>query len=230
MISTKEALRQVPLLSDLNEKELELLSDVSSIRKYSKNDTIIHKEDEGESFFSLLSGRVKIVLDDDEGKEIIVGILHDHEFFGELSLLDGQPRSATVVALEPTETVAIKRKDFLKQLTNNPGMCIKVLAELAGRIRKSNELIGSLAFLDVCGRLARVLLDMAKDQGQEQIDGIKIKVSHSRTELANLVGTTRETLTRALKTLETMGYLRISREKKNIFTITNIDGLTSRIC
>lgn len=218
------------MLSDLSDEELEILSKVATVRKYEKNETIIHKSDEGDSFFSLISGRVKVVLTDDEGKEFIVEILQDNDFFGELSLLDGEPRSATIVALEPTETVSLRRKEFIDQLLKHPKISIKVLAIMAKRLRKSNDQIGSLAFLDVCGRLARVLLDMARGQNDEQTDGIRINVSHNRTELANLVGTTRETLTRALKTLESMGYLKISRNQKNVFIVTNVEGLKSRIC
>lgn len=231
MKATYQALKRVPLFSDLNDEEIGLLCDCALVKEYVKNDTIISKHDEGDTVFSLLSGRVKIVLTDDEGKEFIVGILGEGEFFGELALLDGKPRSATVVALEETQAVALSRNDFLKQLERTPSMCIKVMTELARRLRYSNEQIGSLAFLDVCGRLARILLDMARDQQEDELhDGISIKVAYSRTELANLVGTTRETLTRALKTLEAMGYIKIDTPERGVFLITNYQGLSSRVC
>jgi CRP/FNR family transcriptional regulator, cyclic AMP receptor protein len=226
MITTKEALKQVPLFSNLADGELESLSKAALVKEYDKNDTIIHKADEGDSFFSLVSGRVKVVLTDDEGKEFIVGILQPLEFFGEMALLDGEPRSASVVAIEKTEVVVLKRDDFLRQFTTNPEMAKKVISVLGRRLRHANEHIESLVFLDVCGRLARVLLDMAAETGKSLDDGIEFTVTHSRTELANLVGTTRETLTRALKTLETMGYIRI---KKNTFVITNTTGLKNRM-
>ncbi|MFA6450673.1 MAG: Crp/Fnr family transcriptional regulator [bacterium] len=226
MIATNEALKKVPLFSNLSASELESLSKEASIREYEKNETIIHKQDEGDSFFSLVSGRVKVVLTDDEGKEFIVGILQPLEFFGEMALLDGEPRSASVVAIEKTEVIVLKREDFLRQFTTNPEMAKKVIAVLGKRLRHANEHIESLVFLDVCGRLARVLLDLAAETGKEMDDGIEFTVSHSRTELANLVGTTRETLTRALKTLETMSYIRI---RKNTFVITNTTGLKNRM-
>lgn len=230
MKATLQALRRLPLFSDLTDEEVALLSEHALVKEYVKNDTIISKHEEGDTVFSLLSGRVKIVLTDDEGKEFIVGILGEGEFFGELALLDGKPRSATVVALEETQAVALSRKDFIEQLERTPSLCIKVMMELARRLRYSNEQIGSLAFLDVCGRLARILLDMAKDQDQELHDDISIKVAYSRTELSNLVGTTRETLTRALKTLESMGYIKIDTPNRGVFLITNFKGLSSRVC
>jgi CRP-like cAMP-binding protein len=226
MISPKEALKTVPLFSSLTDKELESLGKVAFVREYDKNEMIIHKHDEGDTFFSLIGGRVKVVLADDEGKEFIVGILQPNEFFGELALLDGEPRSASVVAIDKTEVLVVRRDDFLRLFTTNPEMAKKVIAVLGKRLRNANEHIESLAFLDVCGRLARILLDMGGESGKEVEAGIEISVTHSRTELANLVGTTRETLTRALKTLETMGYIRI---RKNTFIITNTMGLKNRV-
>jgi len=225
-MTTKEVFEKVPLFSDLTGNELEALSKASTYKKYDKDEIIIHKQDEGDSFFSIVSGRVKVVLADDEGKEFIVGILQSQEFFGELSLIDGEPRSATVVAIEPTEVVTLGREDFIKQFTSHPDIAIKVLRVLGRRLRNANESMESLVFLDVCGRLARILLDMAREDGISSAEGIEIKVTHKRTELASLVGTTRETLTRALKTLEIMGYINI---KKNSFIIKSADGLKSRV-
>lgn len=230
MKETFQALKRVSLLSDLSDDEIKLLCGCAALKSYKKGDAIISKHEEGDTMFSLLSGRVKVVLTDDEGKEFIVGILTEGDFFGELALLDGKPRSATVVALETTQAVALRRTDFLEQLHHNPEMCVKVMVELANRLRRSNEQIGSLAFLDVCGRLARVLMDMVGDQVKENKDGMTIKVAYSRTELANLVGTTRETLTRALKTLEVMGYIKIDTPERGVFSITNFEGLSNRIC
>jgi len=223
----KQALKKVPLFASLSEKELDLLDSVSSSKSYDKNQMIIHKSDEGDTFFSIITGKVKVVLTDEEGKEYIVGILKSMEFFGELALLDGEPRSATVVALEPTEVVVIRREDFLKQVTCNPELCIKIVGVLGARLRKANKQIADLAFLDVCGRLASMLLGLAETQESPRTDqGIVVDIDYSRTELANLVGTTRETLTRGLKTLENMGYILL---KKNKLIITNETGLRNRM-
>jgi CRP/FNR family transcriptional regulator/CRP/FNR family cyclic AMP-dependent transcriptional regulator len=226
MIETIQALKKVPLFTNLTDAELKLLSSASSVKTFVKNQTIIHKSDEGDTFFSILAGKVKVVLTDEEGREYIVGILKQNEFFGELALLDGEPRSATVVAMMRTDVLVLKREDFLSQMTTNPEMCIKILGVLGVRLRKANQHIESLVFLDVCGRLARMLLDMAETQGRETGEGIIVEVEHSRTDLANLIGTTRETLTRALKTLENMGYIDI---RKNQFLIMNAAGLRGRM-
>lgn len=226
MVTAKEALKNVPLFSGLSDAELEILSRDSYMKKYDKNEFIIHKHDKGDTFFALVAGRVKVVLTDDEGKEFIVDVLRPQEFFGELALLDGEPRSADVVAIEPTEVVVLRREDFIRQFTTNPEIAKKVINVLGKRLRSANEHIESLVFLDVCGRLARILLDTAAETGKEVEGGIEIEVAHRRAELANLVGTTRETLSRALKTLESMGYIKVH---KNIFLITSKAGLKNRM-
>jgi len=223
----EQALKKVPLFASLSDKEYKILSSVSTVRKFDKAEIIIHKSDIGDTFFSILNGKVKVVLTDEEGKEFIVGILKPLEFFGELSLLDGEPRSASVVALETTDVLVLKRDDFLAQITRNPEMCIKIVGVLGDRLRKANHQIENLVFLDVCGRLSRMLLDMVETQGGSQTEqGIVIEVDFSRTELANIVGTTRETLTRALKTLENMGYIAV---RKNKLTIIDEAGLRKRM-
>ena len=224
--ASRQALQKVPLFESLNEQELNLLGNVSSVKGFDKNQTIIQKSDEGDTFFSIISGKVKVILSDEEGKEYIVGILKPLEFFGELALLDGEPRSAYVVALERTDVLVLKREDFLHLIITNPELCIKIVGVLGRRLRKANEHIESLVFLDVCGRLARLILDLGEQQGKRTDDGTLIEIEYSRTELANLIGTTRETLTRALKTLETMGYIAI---RKNKIIITNEPGLRTRM-
>ena len=107
MIETVQALKKVPLFTNLSDAELKLLSSASSVKAFVKNQIIIHKSDEGDTFFSILSGKVKVVLTDEEGREYIVGILKQNEFFGELALLDGEPRSASVVAMTRTEVVVV---------------------------------------------------------------------------------------------------------------------------
>ncbi len=223
----KIALQKVPLFSSLSDSQIALLESVSMHRTFEKGQTIIHKSDRGDTFFSILTGKVRVILTDEEGKEFIVGILKQFDFFGELSLLDGEPRSATIVSQDATEVLVIKRDDFLKLITKHPEMCIKILEVLGSRLRKANQHIESLVFLDVCGRLARMLLDMGESADASKTDqGTVIEVEYSRTGLASLVGTTRETLTRALKTLENMGYILI---RKNRLVITNESGLRTRM-
>lgn len=223
----KLALQKVPLFTSLTDSQIDLLENLSTTRTFEKGQTIIHKSDRGDTFFSILEGKVRVILTDEEGKEFIVGILKQFDFFGELSLLDGEPRSATIVAQETTNVLVIKRDDFLRLITSHPEMCIKILEVLGTRLRKANQHIESLVFLDVCGRLARMLLDMGESTDASKTEqGTVIEIEYSRTDLANLVGTTRETLTRALKTLENMGYILI---RKNKLVITNENGLRTRM-
>lgn len=220
------ALKEVPLFNDFSAKELKVLEQTAQVRSYGKGDEIVHRSEEGDTFFSIVEGRVKVILADDEEKEYILGVLRPKEFFGELALLDGEPRSATVVALEETEVMALQRDDFLKQIKNHPELCIKLMVVLGRRLRNANESIESLAFKDVCGRLAKMILDMAETSGEKQDDGIHVPLEYSRTELAHQIGTTRETLTRALKTLQSMGHIKVRRKS---LLITSEKGLQDRV-
>lgn len=220
------ALKEVPMFMEFSPKELKVLEQTAQVRRYAKGEEIVHRSEAGDTFFSILDGRVKVILTDDEEKEYILGVLRPKDFFGELALLDGEPRSATVVALEPTEVLALKRDDFLDQIKKHPEICIKLMVELGRRLRKANHSIESLAFKDVCGRLAKMILDMAEISGEKEAGGISVPVEYSRTEMAHQIGTTRETLTRALKTLQSMGLIKVRR--KNLF-ISSEKGLEGRV-
>ncbi|MFH1538482.1 MAG: Crp/Fnr family transcriptional regulator [bacterium] len=222
----QSALREVPLFSDFSAKELKVLEQTAQVRQYGKGDEIVHRSEEGDTFFSILEGKVKVILTDDESKEYILGVLRPKEFFGELALLDGEPRSATVVALEETEVLALQRDDFLQQIKKHPELCIKLMIVLGRRLRKANQSIESLAFKDVCGRLAEMILDLAESTGENKDEGILVPLEYSRTELAHQIGTTRETLTRALKTLQSMGNIQVKRKS---LLITSEKGLRDRI-
>ncbi|MEW5945609.1 MAG: Crp/Fnr family transcriptional regulator [bacterium] len=220
------ALREVPLFNEFSQRELKVIAQAATVRRYEKNEVIIHKLERGDTFFSIIDGRVKVILSDEDGKEFIVDVLKPKEFFGELALLDGEPRSATVVAQEPTEVLVLTREEFLNQLKKHPELGIKIMRVLGRRLRRANQRIESLAFMDVCGRLAGTLIDLAASSGEKQSDGVNVPLDFSRTELANLVGTTRETLTRALRTLQSMGYIKI---KKKFVVVTNMKGLEGRM-
>ena len=127
--------------------------------------------------------------------------------FGELSLLDGKPRSANVVATEATNLYMVRRSDFLQLLYKVPQIAVGLLAELASRLRKTDRKIEGLALLDVTSRISETLLQLADEQGEEQKTGIMLKNRPSHQQLANMAGTTRETVSRVLKRLESQGYI-----------------------
>lgn len=203
-------LKKIPLFYSLKDDELEAINRVSIIRKFPKDHLILLEDEEGDTLFIIIKGKVKVTAFSEQGKEVIFSILSDGDFFGDMSLLDGKPRSASVVAIEESEVRLIRRSDFISSLENHPGIALKLLEELTSRLRKADERIESLALLDVTGRVAGILLQLAEEQGYPQSGGILIKSRPTHQELANMAGTTRETVTRVLKQLSRKNYIILS--------------------
>ena len=207
-------LRNVSLFESLDQQELEALSDVTFTRTFSKDNVIILAEEEGDTLFILKKGQVKVSIVSEEGREVILSLLGPGSVFGELSLLDGKPRSANVVATEETDLLMLRRADFLQLIYKTPQIATALLAELATRMRKTDRQIEGLALLDVTSRISDTLLQLATEQGAETTDGVTIESRPTQQELANMSGTTRETVSRVLKRLEGQGY--INRNGRNI--------------
>ena len=199
--------KQIPLFSTLRDEELEAILKLSFIKKCPKDTIILLEDEEGDTLFIILKGKVKVTTFSEGGKEVIFSILSEGDFFGDMSLLDGKPRSATVISIEDSELRLIRRIDFKKLVEMHPGIALKLLEELTSRLRKADERIESLALLDVTGRIAGILLQLANDHG-ERIGSVSLIIRSRPThqELANMAGTTRETVTRVLKQLETRKY------------------------
>lgn len=200
-------LRQIPLFSSLKDEEIEAIYKLSVTKKCSKDTIILLEDEEGDTLFVILSGKVKVTTFSESGKEVIFSILNEGDFFGDMSLLDGKPRSATVISIEESELRLIRRSDFNKLIESHPGIALKLLEELTSRLRKADERIESLALLDVTGRVAGILLQLADERGEKTEGSILIKSRPTHQELANMVGTTRETVTRILKQLGNKKYI-----------------------
>jgi CRP/FNR family transcriptional regulator/CRP/FNR family cyclic AMP-dependent transcriptional regulator len=169
-----------------------------------------------------VKGRVKIVVNADDGREHILGVLQDGDFFGEMSLIDGQSRSASAVAVEDVQMVTVQRDEFLKLLRSNPEISLKLLVTLSQRLRAADRNMESLAFLSAPGRVARLLLELAKEHGEQTSEGITINHVMTRQELASLAGTSRETLTRVLMDYQERGIIHLD---KNRLTLRKEDKL-----
>ena len=209
-------LRHVSLFESLDQQELEALSDVAFTRTFSKDNVIILAEEEGDTLFILKNGQVKVSIVSEEGREVILSLLGPGSVFGELSLLDGKPRSANVVATEETDLLMLRRADFLQLIYKTPQIATALLAELATRMRKTDRQIEGLALLDVTSRISDTLLQLATEQGAETTDGVTIESRPTQQELANMSGTTRETVSRVLKRLEGQGYINRNGRKITI--------------
>ena len=200
-------LKKVSLFEGLDENELTALASSTVVRTFPKDNVIILAEEQGDTLFVIQRGRVKVSIVSEDGREVILSSLGEGDFFGDMSLLDSKPRSANVTATEETELLMLRRGDFLHLIKNIPQIAIKLLAVLAGRLRKTDRKIEGLALSDVTGRITQTLLQLAEDQGVYTEKGVHIRNRPTHQDLANMSGTTRETVTRILKRLEKQGYI-----------------------
>ena len=196
-------LRSVPLFASFSEEPLRLLATVVTRRSVTRGTIIMAAGDPTDSLYIVLSGRLKVMMSDADGKEVILTILGPGEFFGEMGLIDDAPRSASVVAIEACELLAINRRDFKKCLAENFEMSMAVMRGLVRRLREADRKIGSLALLDVYGRVARLLLDMA-----ETVDGQKMVTKRlPKQDIAKMIGASREMVSRVMKDLQMGGFI-----------------------
>jgi CRP/FNR family cyclic AMP-dependent transcriptional regulator len=193
--------RKFHLFADLDDRELAGIAAVAKSRRYGKDDVVFYADESGDIFCLIREGQVKVTMISPEGKEIILKLLGPGDFFGEMALFDDEPRSATVVATEPLELVTIWRNDFLQILAENFTLTRKVLAELSRRLRSASSRIESLATMDVYGRLARFFLDLARDQGKVLDNGYVAVTRPTHQAMANMIGTSRETVSRLIHDL-----------------------------
>jgi CRP/FNR family cyclic AMP-dependent transcriptional regulator len=201
-------LKNVSLFACLPDHDVEEISKLATTRSYSKNTIIISEGDNTDSFYAVLSGKVKVYLSDSEGKEVIINMLQEGDYFGELALLDDEPRSASVMTTEDSKLALISKTAFQEVLTQNPAMALGIIRELTARLRNLTENVKSLALMDVYGRVARTLLEMAEDQGDVQV----IKQRLTQRDIANMVGASREMVSRILKDLSVGGYITIANK------------------
>ncbi len=201
-------LKMIPLFSELDDKALEEISRMSVRQTYKKDNMVLIEEEIGSTMFIILRGRVKISRISDEGREVILSILVDGDFFGEMSILDGQTRSANAVTLEDSELMLIQRENFLRILRDYPQVAINLLKELAHRLRRSDEQIKSLSLQNAMGKVASTLLRIADDSGIIKHGQVEISQLPPQQDLANMAGTSRETISRVIKSLGQMGYVK----------------------
>lgn len=195
-------LKRVPLFSHLNDAQLSILARTGFTGRFPKGRIIILQDDPGDTFYIVVSGRVKVTLLNENGKEIVLSILEEGAFFGELALLDDETRSASVIIVEDATLFMLARIQFYQLIENYPSILKKVLKVICVRLRHADEKIESLAFLDVYGRTIRVLQQLAHDQGTKTKNGIEILHAPTHQELSSMVGASREAITRIIKVLK----------------------------
>ena len=203
-----ELLRNVPLLSGLSQPELAAIAALALRKRYEPRDVVVQMSDPGGELFVIVEGHLKVVSAGIDGRDTALGIMGPGEVFGEVSLLDGGPRSATVQTLEHCELLVIRREPFLRFLESSPKTAIALARVLAGMLRKLTERSEDIAFLRVGDRLAKRLADLADKYGQKLPGGgIRIRFKLSQQEIGELVSATRESANKQIKAWEQEGLL-----------------------
>jgi CRP/FNR family cyclic AMP-dependent transcriptional regulator len=214
-----DALGRVWIFQGLSREELAHLSGLAQTKIYKPRETIVEKGDSATEFFVLLRGRAKVGAPGADGSHAAINVMGPGEVFGEIAILDGQPRSATVTTLEECEMAVVNKAAFNDLLTASPSIAVKLLNVLAGRVRELTTRIEDRAFLDVPARLAKQLLWLAKNHGVVSAAAVRIDLRLSQQELGDLVGATRESVNKQLREWTRGGIVRQERDCIEIFEL-----------
>jgi CRP/FNR family cyclic AMP-dependent transcriptional regulator len=200
---TVAALRTFSMFNGVPETSLQNIARMAMMRRVARNATVVHAGDRTDFVYLILSGSLKVLVSDEEGREVILSMIGPGELFGEMGVLDDNPRSATVVAVIPSDLVVIAKTDFKRALQENFEVSHYIMRNLVARLRKADRKIESLALMDVYGRVARLLLDMAETINGQQIVTRKI----SKQDIAKMIGASREMVSRVMKDLQLQGLI-----------------------
>ena len=210
-------LKNIVLFSELSQEEIRDLLELSKNRKYPRGNIVLYKGDVGDVIYIILKGKVKVVLSNPDGKEIILNTLNTGEYFGEMSIFDQLPRSANIVAMEDCEFLVIPQEAIIDLIRKNPQVALKMISVMSARLRESNEQINSLAHLDVKGRGAQTLLKLLKKTSKQAEEGYQVIPRPSVKDIADMSGASRETVSRILSELAKQGLISLIKDRIVIY-------------
>lgn len=221
-IDRRDLLAGLWIFAGLQDSELDALVAVSTTRRLAPREVLFHKGDEASALYGVVRGRLKVTSAAPDGKELVFGLMDPGEVIGEIALLDSNPRSATVSAMEECELLTLHRRDFLPFLERHPGVAVRLAGVLARRLRRLSELTEDTLFLTLPSRLAKKLLALAAHYGSPTEHGVRIDVRLPQHELGELVGTSRESVNKQLRSWQHDGLVEVER---GYITIRNLEGL-----
>jgi CRP/FNR family transcriptional regulator/CRP/FNR family cyclic AMP-dependent transcriptional regulator len=215
-------LKQIAIFADLAEGDLNELMAVAKRRTFRAGEVIFHRDDPGQVLYLLKEGKVKICLISPDGQEISLAVFGAGEYFGEFALYDGLPRSADAIAIEKVECYTLQRSDFQSAIMKNPKIAIQVLEGLSKRLRSTDQMVEDLIFLDVYGRVAKKLLELAEGHGKQVDNGTRIDVRLTQQELASMVGASRESVNKVMGYFTDKGYISTDKHRITLHRITEL--------
>jgi CRP/FNR family cyclic AMP-dependent transcriptional regulator len=204
-----QLLALLPMFQHIGSKEIDELAEKMTLRSYPKHSLVMSEGDDSGAMFVIISGKIKTFLTDDTGREVVLGFHGPGECFGEMALLDENPRSASIMTTEACRFGLLTKADFMALLSQQPDMALSVIRYLTHRLRELTGRVRELALLDVYGRLTKTLLNMSEPQGDRRV--VKELLTHQ--DLANLVGSSREMVTKILKDLMVGGYIDVENKR-----------------
>lgn len=219
-------IKQIPLFAPLSPSEQEMLASLLKRRSIRKDDFLFHKGDEGTALYIIYKGLIKIAVTTRRGDEVTLAMLTDGDFFGEMALLDDLPRSADAMALEDTQLYVLNRADFLSFLIHNEHAVRAIIQVLSLRLRRTDDMVAEVCFLNVSSRLAKRLVDLVESRHQVDKGDERYNVHLTQRQLASLIGVSRETINKELKILRQKGIVATAR---NTITVRDLDRLKNRI-
>jgi CRP/FNR family cyclic AMP-dependent transcriptional regulator len=210
-VDVLEVLRSVPLFRQVPDADLQALAQLVRERSHTKGSVILSQGDSGDALFLIRTGQVKVTVIAEDGREVILSVLGSGSFFGEMALLDDEPRSAHVIAMEHSTLLQLRREDFRARLRLSPDLSISLLRELSRRLRRADDTIASLMLLDVNGRIAHLLLELAREEGGNEGARIARRLTHAS--LGQMVGASRETVSRTMRNLVLRNVIAVTRRE-----------------
>ena len=218
----RATIAKAPLFTSLPPAAVDDLTQRIAVRRVSAHGTVVSQDEPGDAMFIIMSGRVKVVLFGENGREVTLSILRPGDGFGEMSLFDGKARSANCIAMEPTALLVLSRDDLLRHIGAHPRTALNLLGEMADRLRRADESIAQLALCDVNERLVHRLIGLAREEGTEAPEGLMVRRRPTQQELDNMIGSCRETISRAFNQLARDGMI-IPRGRSLVVTRALLD-------
>jgi CRP/FNR family cyclic AMP-dependent transcriptional regulator len=212
--SAAELLARIPLFSELSQKELDRIARVAVPRTYPRGTRVFHEGDSGDACYVIRSGSCRVTRQHSDGRAITLANLVAQDIFGELAMLDGELRSASVETLEDTELLALPARDMRALLNSNPEITVKLVVALTRRLRSTNERISRQSFQTVPSRVAGVLSQLVAEEVPARGEGVTIRMN--QVDLAQLAGTSRESVSRFLAELERAGVVACGRGRVTV--------------
>jgi len=222
-----DMLRKVPLFSELDENELKAIASLANSLDIPKKNIVFQEFDLGDSMYVILSGEVKVSTYSADGREVVLALLGVGSFFGELSLLDAEPRSATVTTMIDSKLAHIRRRDLVPLLLDQPAITLKILSETASRLRRTSRVLERISSMDVPHRLYAYLVDHCQRFSQQENDGFYSTLLPTHQLLADQLSTSRETISRAISQLKKDGVL-VQGDGRGKMRV-NVDALEDRL-